>query len=198
MTAEKLSQNQRTGLIVGGVVLFMVAMSFAAVPAYRAFCQVTGWGGTTQRAVAAADRTLERTITIRFDSTVSDGLAWRFKPEQVSQTLHIGETGLAFYEAENLASTPVAGRASFNVTPAKAGLYFKKIECFCFTEQTLQPGESVSMPVTYFIDPALADDKNLDDVQTITLAYTFFPWDDAPAEPAAPAGSGSGGGAAAQ
>ncbi len=178
------SKNQKTAMIVAAVVLGMVAMSFAAVPAYRAFCQVTGWGGTTQRAAIGADRTLERSVTVRFDSAVSDGLSWRFKPEQVSQTLHIGETGLAFFEAENFSKHAVTGRASFNVTPAKAGIYFKKIECFCFTEQTLAPGEKVSMPVTYFVDPALADDENLDDIQTITLAYTFFPWDDAPPEAA--------------
>jgi len=165
-------------VIAATVVAGMVGLSFAAVPAYKAFCQVTGWGGTTQRADAGAERTLARKITVRFDSTVSAGLPWRFKPEQISQTLHIGETGLAFYEAENLTAKAISGRASFNVSPAKAGLYFKKIECFCFTEQTLQPGEKVSMPVTYFVDPALADDKNLDEVETITLSYTFFPWDD--------------------
>lgn len=171
-------KNKKTALIVSAVVAGMVGMSFAAVPAYRAFCQVTGWGGTTQRAESGADRTLARQITVRFDGTVSQGLSWRFKPEEISQTLHIGETGLTFFEAENLSSKPVTGRATFNVTPAKAGIYFKKIECFCFTEQTLQPGEKVSMPVTYFVDPALADDPNLDEVETITLAYTFFPWDD--------------------
>ena len=179
--AKTQPDNRKTALIVSGVVAGMVGMSFAAVPAYRAFCQVTGWNGTTQRASAGADRTLARTILVRFDATVGQGLAWRFKPEQVSQTLRIGETGLAFYEAENLTARPVTGRASYNVSPAKAGIYFKKIECFCFTEQTLQPGEKVSMPVTYFVDPALADDANLDDVQTITLSYTFFPWDDAEA-----------------
>ncbi|WP_428407588.1 cytochrome c oxidase assembly protein [Hyphococcus sp.] len=181
MTIDSASRNRKTAMIVSGVVAGMVAMSFAAVPAYRAFCQVTGWGGTTQRAEAEAGEVLERSVTVRFDAAVSNGLSWRFKPEQVSQTLHIGETGLAFYEAENRSSRPVTGRASFNVTPAKAGIYFKKIECFCFTEQTLQPGETVSMPVTYFVDPKLAKDANLDDVQTITLAYTFFPWDDADA-----------------
>lgn len=177
---ENAAKNRKTALIVSSVVAGMVAMSFAAVPAYRAFCQVTGWGGTTQRAEAEAGRTLERQITVRFDATVSQGLPWTFKPEQPSQTLHIGETGLAFYEAENPTGKPITGRATFNVSPAKAGIYFKKIECFCFTEQTLQPGEKISMPVTYFVDPALADDKNLDEVQTITLAYTFFAWDDAP------------------
>lgn len=186
MTASQ-TRNRKTAIIVTGVVIGMVGLSFAAVPAYRAFCQVTGWGGTTQRAEAESGRTLERQITVRFDSEVSQGLSWDFKPEQISQTLHIGETGLAFFEAENYSSGPLTGRASFNVTPSKAGIYFKKIECFCFTEQTLQPGERISMPVTYFVDPALADDKNLDDIQTITLAYTFFPWDDAPA--GAPSGS---------
>jgi cytochrome c oxidase assembly protein subunit 11 len=174
------SKNKKTAMIVSGIVVGMVALSFAAVPAYRAFCQVTGWGGTTQRSEAGADRTLGREITVRFDATVSQGLPWRFKPEQSSQSMHIGETKLAFFEAENLSDKPVTGRATFNVSPAKAGIYFKKIECFCFTEQTLQPGEVVSMPVTYFVDPAIGDDINLDEVQTITLAYTFFVWDDAP------------------
>ncbi len=182
--------NRKVGFIIAGLAVGMVGMSFAAVPAYRAFCQVTGWGGVTQRAQAGADRTLARKVTVQFDGNVNQGLPWRFKPEQVSQTIHIGETALAFFEAENLTDKPITGRASFNVSPAKAGIYFKKIECFCFTEQTLQPGEKVSMPVTYFIDPALADDKNLDEVRTITLAYTFFLWDDAPEDPGKLAGTG--------
>ncbi len=182
---DTAAKNKKTAVIVGTVVVAMVGMSFAAVPAYRAFCQVTGWGGTTQRAESQADRTLARKVTVHFDATVSQGLSWRFKPEQPAQTLHIGETGLAFFEAENLSDKPVTGRATFNVSPAKAGIYFKKIECFCFTEQTLQPGEVVSMPVTYFVDPALADDKNMSEVQTITLAYTFFAWDNEPLTSAA-------------
>jgi cytochrome c oxidase assembly protein subunit 11 len=182
-------KNKKTAVIVASVVAGMVGLSFLSVPAYRAFCQVTGWGGTTQRAEEGADRTLAREITVRFDGTVSQGLAWRFKPEEPSQTLHIGETGLAFYEAENLADRPVTGRASFNVSPAKAGIYFRKIECFCFTEQTLQPGEKVSMPVTYFVDPDLASDPNLAEVETITLAYTFFAYDIEPAPAGAAAGA---------
>lgn len=178
---DAADRNQKTAALVALGVVFMIGMSFAAVPAYKAFCQVTGWGGTTQRAEAPSGRTLEREITVRFDATVGQGLPWRFKPEQVSQTLHVGAPGLAHYAAENLSDRPVVGRATFNVSPAKAGLYFRKIECFCFTEQRLAPGEKVSMPVTYFIDPSIADDPNLDDVQTITLAYTFFAWDDAPA-----------------
>lgn len=173
------ARNKRTALITAGVVAGMVGMSFAAVPAYKAFCQVTGWGGTTQRVDRAADRTLARRMTVRFDGTVNGDLPWRFKPEQISQTLNIGESGLAFYEATNLSDEPVIGRASFNVSPAKAGVYFQKIECFCFTEQVLQPGETVSMPVTYFIDPEIADNRHLDEVETITLAYTFFRYDPA-------------------
>ncbi|HBK92631.1 MAG TPA: cytochrome c oxidase assembly protein [Parvularcula sp.] len=164
----------------------MVALSFASVPLYRAFCQITGWGGATKRAEAPAGRVLERTIAVRFDATVNEGLPWTFKPEQVSETLHVGETGLAFYAAKNLTDRPITGRATFNVQPAKAGRYFKKIECFCFTEQTLKPGEEASMPVTFFIDPAIADDRGLDDVQTITLSYTFFLWDDETVVAAAP------------
>ncbi len=179
--------NQKTGLIVAAVAVVMVGLSFAAVPAYRAFCQVTGWGGVTQRAESGADKVLARKITVRFDTSIARGLNWRFKPEQISQTLHIGESGLAFFEAENLTDRVATGRATFNVTPAKAGVYFKKIECFCFTEQVLQPGERVSMPVAYFIDPDLDKDLNLDEVQTITLAYTFFPYDDLPSEMASAA-----------
>ncbi|MFQ5561950.1 MAG: cytochrome c oxidase assembly protein [Parvularculaceae bacterium] len=179
--------NRKTALIVAGLVLAMVGLSFAAVPAYRAFCQVTGWGGVTQRADAGAGRTLARQITVRFDASVAAGLDWRFKPEQVSQTLHIGETKLAYFEAENLSDRPVTGQATFNVTPAKAGIYFNKIQCFCFTEQTLAPGEKVSMPVVYFVDPELADDRNLDEVQTITLAYTFFAKEDPATAPSSAA-----------
>lgn len=176
----KLSKNARTAMTVSGVVFFMIGASFAAVPLYDAFCRVTGWGGTTQRADAAPTQTLSRKVTVQFDATVGRGLGWRFTPQEPSQTLNVGETGLVFYEAENITDKPVVGRATFNVSPAKAGLYFSKIECFCFTEQLLQPGESMLMPVTYFVDPMLANDVNMDDVQTITLSYTFFPWDGAP------------------
>ncbi len=182
-----LSRNARTAMTVLAVVGGMVALSYASVPLYRAFCQATGWGGTTKKAEAPSGRVLDRKITIRFDATVGQDLPWTFKPEQVSQTLHVGETGLAFYAAKNLTDRPITGRATFNVQPAKAGRYFMKIECFCFTEQTLKPGEAVSMPVTYFIDPAIADDAGLDDVREITLSYTFFRWDDDAVVAAAPA-----------
>ncbi len=178
MTDRDASKNRRTATMVAAAVAAMVCLSFAAVPAYRAFCQVTGFDGTTQRADGPAENVLERKITVRFDATINKDLPWTFRPEQSDQTLHVGETGLAFYSAANLTDLPISGRATFNVQPAKAGVYFKKIECFCFTEQTLKAGESASMPVTYFIDPKIAADPNLDDVSTITLSYTFFRWDD--------------------
>jgi len=181
-------RNIKTARRIGVVVAGMVALSFASVPLYRAFCQITGFDGTTQRADKGADRVLDRSIAIRFDANVNDGLAWSFKPSQVSQTLKVGQTGLTFYHAENLSDRPLAGRATFNVQPPKAGRYFKKIECFCFTEQRLEGKQSVEMPVAYFIDPAIADDPGLDDVQTVTLSYTFFPWDD-DAAPAAAKGA---------
>ncbi|MEM9810073.1 MAG: cytochrome c oxidase assembly protein [Pseudomonadota bacterium] len=174
-----MDANKRVALIVTGVVAGMTALSFAAVPLYETFCRVTGWGGTTQIADLSSETVLDRKITIRFDASRSSDLPWTFKPDQVSQTLRIGETGLAYYEATNLSDEPVIGMASYNVQPAKAGLYFMKVECFCFTEQLLQPGETVLMPVTYFVDPEIADERNLDDVREITLSYTFYRNEDA-------------------
>ncbi len=166
--------NTRIAAIVGAVVIGMIGMSYAAVPLYQTFCRVTGWGGTTQEATAESDTVLDRKITIRFDASTSDGLPWGFSAVDVSQELHIGETGLAFYEATNNADYPVIGTASYNVQPAKAGIHFMKVECFCFTEQLLEPGQSMKMPVTYYIDPAMADDPRLDEVREITLSYTFY------------------------
>ena len=178
-TPNAHQKNQRLAFGVGVFVVSMALFSiFAVPPAYRLFCQVTGWGGTTQRAEIAPTVVLDRKITVRFDANTAQGLPWRFKPEQLSQTINVGASSLAFYESENLANSPVAGQATFNVSPAKAGIYFRKIDCFCFTEQTLQPGESVSMPVAYFIDPAIDDDPNMDEVETVTLSYTFFRLDD--------------------
>lgn len=178
MSSTHSSRNSRTALLLAASALGMLGLAYASVPLYRLFCQVTGFGGTTQRAETAANIVLNRKMTVRFDGTVAPDLPWTFKPEQVSQDLKIGETRLAYFQATNTSNHPVTGRATFNVTPEKAGLYFKKIHCFCFDEQVLQPGETVSMPVTYFIDPKIADDPNLDDVATVTLAYTFFPWAD--------------------
>lgn len=156
------------------VAVAMVGGSYAAVPLYRIFCQVTGFGGTTNVAERPSAKISERVVTVRFDATVN-GVPWAFQPVQRSIKTHVGETTLAFYRAENHGSEPVTGTATFNVTPLKAGQYFSKIECFCFTEQRLEPGASVEMPVTFFVDPAIEDDRNLDEVTTITLSYTFYP-----------------------
>ncbi|PCJ69423.1 MAG: cytochrome c oxidase assembly protein [Rhodobiaceae bacterium] len=179
LTAQPNEQAQKqhrfVGLLLVGMVVAMVGVSYAAVPLYKIFCQVTGYGGTTNTADVAPTTVLDRMITVRFDSNVNRSLAWDFAPAQVSQELKVGETGLAFFRATNLSDKVLVGTATFNVTPQAAGYYFNKIDCFCFTEQVLQPGETVDMPVTYFIDPEIADDKNLDYVHTITLSYTFFP-----------------------
>ena len=145
-----------------------------SVPLYELFCRVTGYGGTTQVATGPAGRVIDRRITVRFNADRDGALPWRFAPQQDRVEVRVGEPVLAFYRAESTAPVPVAGTATFNVTPAKAGRYFNKVECFCFTRQSLAPGEVVDLPVQFFIDPAIADDRNLDDVSTITLSYTFF------------------------
>ncbi|AWK85597.1 cytochrome c oxidase assembly protein [Azospirillum thermophilum] len=157
-----------------GIVAGMVGLAYASVPLYSLFCRVTGFGGTTQRAEAAPGRVLDRKVTVRFNADVNGGLSWGFRPEQREVTLKLGEMGFAAYQAENRGSRPTVGTAVFNVTPDKAGAYFNKIQCFCFTEQVLQPGQSVDMPVAFFVDPAMNDDPNMEDVTTITLSYTFF------------------------
>jgi cytochrome c oxidase assembly protein subunit 11 len=154
-------------------------------------CKVTGYGGTTQRVEQYSDRVLDREITVRFDANVSSGLPWDFKPVAREMKLKIGETGQAHYTATNIFSTPTAGRATFNVTPEMAGAYFNKVECFCFTDNTLKPGETLDMPVVFFVDPDIADVPELRNVKTITLSYTFFPIEvEKPVAAAPQAGSG--------
>lgn len=153
----------------------MIGLSFAAVPLYDLFCRVTGYGGTTQVSTTAPGEVLDRVITVRFDASTNVALPWRFSPEQRSVDVRVGESAMAFYAAENPTDTRTVGTATFNVTPLKAGQYFTKVECFCFTEQVLEPGQRVAMPVSFYVDPAIAEDRNLDDVDTITLSYTFFP-----------------------
>lgn len=173
--ADPMRRRNTTVLVVlVGIVAGMVGLSFAAVPLYDLFCRVTGYGGTPQRAAAAAATVGERVVTVRFNADVAGDLPWRFVPEQRAVELRVGETGLISYRAENRGSEPVVGTAVYNVTPAKAGLYFSKVQCFCFEEQVLMPGQAVDMPVSFFVDPAIVDDPNLDDVDTITLSYTFF------------------------
>jgi cytochrome c oxidase assembly protein subunit 11 len=170
--------QRNIGLTAAACAVFvagMVGMSFAAVPLYALFCQVTGYGGTTQRAEAAPEATLDRTITVRFDANVGNGLGWSFRPAVREVKVKLGEIGEMVYVAENRTRAATTGAAVFNVAPGEAGLYFNKIACFCFTEQALEPGERIEMPVTFFVDPAIAEDADLRVVNTITLSYTFYP-----------------------
>lgn len=173
---ELVRKNARMGLYVLGGVVFMIGLSFASVPLYDALCRVTGWGGTTQvsESLPTEDQILDRQVTVRFDANVARDLPWAFEAESDAVTLQIGSRGFANFVSENLASKPVAGTALFNVTPLKVGKYFHKVQCFCFDEQILQPAQRVDMPVMFYVDPAIADDPNLDDVQVITLSYSFF------------------------
>jgi len=175
MTAPKKSAGN-FALAVGllSVSLGMVGASFAAVPLYRIFCAATGFAGTPQRTDTGADHTLDRTIVVRFDGNVA-GVPWQFKPEVPQVSVKLGEVKLVSFVAENTGSAPATGTATFNVQPDIAGVYFNKLQCFCFTEQTLKPGERVEMPVQFFVSPELADDRELAGTRAITLSYTFFP-----------------------
>jgi cytochrome c oxidase assembly protein subunit 11 len=173
MIFPRLQGPNRTLVKLVGVVFTMASLSFAAVPFYDWFCRVTGFGGTTSVAATGSGVVLDRTVKVRFDASLELGMPWRFKPVVPSMEIRIGETGLAFYEAHNPTSRPVAGTASFNVYPYAAGGYFTKIECFCFTEQVLQPGETVQMPVSFYVDPAMVEDREGRFVQEIVLSYTF-------------------------
>ncbi|WP_425051999.1 cytochrome c oxidase assembly protein [Psychromarinibacter sp. S121] len=170
----KLQGTQKTAAITVGTVLVMGALAWASVPFYNWFCRVTGFGGTTGVSTAGADHVLDETIKIRFDGSLDKNMPWTFKPVEREIELKIGETGLAFYEAYNPTDRPVAGQASYNVTPYEAGGFFTKIDCFCFTEQVLQPGERVQMPVTFYVDPEIVEDRDAKYVHTITLSYTFY------------------------
>ncbi len=167
-----MSDKGRTAAMATGVVAFMAGMGWAAVPLYDLFCRVTGYGGTTQVG-AGSDRVLDQTIRVRFDASVVRDFPWEFRPVERTMEIRLGETGIAFYEAYNPTDRPVAGTASYNVTPYAAGLYFTKIDCFCFQHQVLQPGERVQMPVTFYVDPDILDDRDARGTHTITLSYTF-------------------------
>jgi cytochrome c oxidase assembly protein subunit 11 len=192
-SSTEKQRNSRAGLTAAICAVFvagMVGASFAAVPLYGIFCQVTGFGGTTQRASAAPEHALDREITIRFDGNVANGLGWSFRPRERNIRLRIGEVAEVSFIAESRMPTTTTGTAAFNVTPLEAGAYFNKIACFCFTDQTLAPGETVEMPVQFFVDPAIAEDSELDYVDSITLSYTFFPTDNPEPKPLAAAPSG--------
>ncbi|SLN50454.1 cytochrome c oxidase assembly protein [Roseisalinus antarcticus] len=170
----KLQGPQRTAAQAVGIVVLMGSLAWASVPFYSWFCRVTGFGGATDVAEAGSDVILDQTITVRFDGGLERGMPWTFKPVEREMEMRIGETGLAFFEASNPTDRPIAGQASYNVTPYQAGGFFDKIECFCFTEQVLQPGETVQMPVSFFVDPAIVDDREGKYIHTITLSYTFY------------------------
>lgn len=170
---SRMSPENRTVAWLAGLVLTMGALAWAAVPFYDWFCRVTGYGGTTQVAQVGSDQVLDQTIRVRFDANVDKNMGWTFRPMQTSMELKIGENGLAFYEAINTSDVPITGTASYNVAPDLAGYYFSKIQCFCFTEQTLQPGERIEMPVSFFVDPELVKDGDAAWIRDITLSYTF-------------------------
>jgi cytochrome c oxidase assembly protein subunit 11 len=171
----KPASNMKVAVGCAALALSMVGVAYAAVPLYRLFCQVTGYGGTTQVAEQASEKVLSKTINVRFDANSSQKLDWSFEPMERQITIKIGETYLANYKAQNLGTASSTGTSTFNVTPVSAGQYFNKIQCFCFTKQTLKAGEIVEMPVSFYIDPEIVNDKDLDGVSTITLSYTFFP-----------------------
>jgi len=173
-----MKRTTRTALLAAALVCGMTGLAFASVPLYRIFCQVTGFGGTTRMAIGGeAPGATGRMISVRFDANTSRALPWEFRPVDNRRRVAIGARNIALYTARNPTDRPVTGTATFNVTPVQAGQYFTKIQCFCFTEQTLRPGQEVSMPVIFYVDPAIMDDPNARDISEITLSYTFYPVD---------------------
>lgn len=179
MSEETPPRPQRrmavTAAIAAAAAVGMVGMAYAAVPLYRLFCQVTGYGGTTQTATSAPNRILAQTVEVRFDTNIAPGLPLEFSAEQRTQTVRLGETSLAFFNVRNTSDRPLPVIARFNVAPHLTGRFFQKLQCFCFSERILAPGESASLPVLYFVDPDMADDPDARDVRQITLSYTYFP-----------------------
>ena len=173
-----MNRNLRTASLAVLLVFGMTGLAFASVPLYRLFCQVTGFAGTPRMAVATeAPGAAGKLVKVRFDANTNSALPWQFKPERNVERVAVGAREMAFYTARNLSDKPVTGTATFNVTPAKAGQYFTKIKCFCFTEQTLKPGQEVRMPVIYYVDPKIIDDPDANAIDEITLSYTFYPVD---------------------
>lgn len=166
-------RNAKVGMICALGFVAMIGAAYASVPLYKAFCQITGFDGTVRKAEVAPDKVLDRKLTIRFDANVRD-LPWKFTAEQTSQDIRIGETGLAFFKVTNNGDQPITGRAIYNVVPESAGAYFQKLECFCFSDQTIAAGETIEFPVVYFVDPKFADDIETKGKGEVTLSYTFF------------------------
>jgi cytochrome c oxidase assembly protein subunit 11 len=174
VSAPNRKRMAMTAAIAVAIVAGMTGLAFAAVPLYDAFCKITGYGGTTQVAQAAPSAVLERRMHVRFDANVSPGVPIDFAPVQREQGLRIGESGLAFYRVRNVSDAPVTVIATFNVTPHAAGQYFAKLECFCFQDRVLAPGEEAELPVVYFIDPDIVSDPDANEIETVTLSYTYF------------------------
>ena len=170
-------KNLRVAAIAGSVAVGMVGLAYASVPLYGMFCKATGFGGTPQRADGAPETATNKSIAIRFDANTAGSLSWNFHPVQPVMKVRVGEQNMAHYSATNTANKVLTGTAIFNVSPAEAGAYFDKIQCFCFTKQTLKAGESVDLPVVFFVDPAILDDPDSKSISEITLSYTFFPVD---------------------
>lgn len=171
---RKSDKNRKTAITVASMGIGMFCMAYAAFPLYNLFCKVTGYGGTTQEASVLPSEISDKVMTIRFNSDSMSDLPWKFQPEQSKMSIRPGENKLAFFSAENESDQEITGVATYNVTPDGAGIYFNKVECFCFTKQTLAPHEKVQMPVSFFVDPDIENDPNLKGLQTITLSYTFF------------------------
>jgi cytochrome c oxidase assembly protein subunit 11 len=169
-----VDKNKRTGLIMGAVGLAMLGVAFASPPIYRTFCSITGFGGTPLRAETAPGA-IAGQVGVRFDANVHPGLPWKFEPEQLKVAVAPGAQTKIFYHAQNLSARTITGQAAYNVSPDQVGKYFKKIQCFCFNEQTLKPGQKVDMPVVFFVDPAIKTDPDTKDIDEITLSYTFYP-----------------------
>jgi cytochrome c oxidase assembly protein subunit 11 len=174
---KRIDSNGKLAAMLVGVVLTMGALAWAAVPFYTWFCQVTGYGGTPSIRAESTGTVLDEYVTVRFDANTDPDMPWEFRPVQRQMKLRIGETGMAFYEAYNPTDRPVAGTATYNVAPDLAGYYFTKIQCFCFTEQVLQPGERVEMPVVFYVDPEIVNDSDAGRIRNITLSYTFYQTD---------------------
>lgn len=172
-----MARDKNTALAINllAIVVGMALLAYASVPLYRLFCAITGYGGTTQTAAAFPDKVHDRRIAITFNADIDSGLPWEFRPGEHRRTVRVGEQSLTYYTAKNMLDSPVKGHAVYNVVPHKAGPYFVKVDCFCFVEQTLGARQEVSMPISFYIDPAIMDDPAMKDVHTITLSYTFFP-----------------------
>lgn len=174
MTDDLQRKNKKTLKVTLGIVAGMIVLSFASVPLYRTLCQVTGWGGTTKRITQNTSQVYDREMVIQFNADVDPHMPWSFTPDLRQVKVKIGQDGIISYSARNDGKLPIAGTAIYNVTPLQAGKYFNKTQCFCFGEQILQPGQKVHMPVTFFVDPKIMEDRDLKDLKTITLSYTFY------------------------